>query len=329
MKKRKLGFTDEYVSAIGFGCMGLSGIYGKADDAESVRLLHHALDLGCNFWDTADVYGFGHNEKLVGEALKSRRNEVFLATKFALNGLSNTPGGIRIDGSPAYIRSAVEASLQRLGIDHIDLYYQHRVDRSVPIEDTIGALADLVAAGKIRYIGMSEASPATLRRAAAVHPIAALESEYSLWSLDVENEILPTVRELNISLVAYSPIGRGFLSGDIKSPDDFEEKDWRRISPRFQGDNFYKNLDLVEKIKEFAQQKGVTASQIALAWLLHQGDDIIPIPGTRRVKYLEENLAAADISLTVNELQTLRDLMPSGEVAGDRYPASSMGSLNG
>jgi aryl-alcohol dehydrogenase-like predicted oxidoreductase len=328
MKKRKLGYTDEYVSPVGLGCMGMSGIYGPADDESGLKTLHRALELGCNFWDTADVYGLGHNEELVGKALKGKRDEVFLCTKFALTALSNQPG-LSINGRPEYVRTAIDKSLQRLGVDHVDLYYQHRVDKTVPIEETVGAMAELVQAGKVRYLGLSEASSETLRRAVKVHPIAALQSEYSLWSLDVEDEILATIRELGIGLVAYSPVGRGFLTGAIKSPEDLPENDWRRSSPRFQGENFYKNLALVDKVKEIADAKGCTASQLALAWLLHQGDDIIPIPGTKRIGFLEENVKAADVQLSAAELQQLRDLMPRDEVAGARYPERGMATVNG
>ncbi len=329
MQKRKLGYTDEYVAAIGLGCMGMSNVYGPADDTESIKTIHRALDLGCTFLDTADVYGLGHNEELVGQAIKGRRNEVFLATKFALSGLSNTPGAIGINGRPEYVHAAVDKSLQRLGVDHIDLYYQHRVDKTVPIEETIGAMAELVQAGKVRYLGMSEASADTIRRAVKVHPIAALQSEYSLWQLELEAEILPACRELGISLVAYSPLGRGFLSGEIKSPDDIPENDWRRISPRFQGENFYKNLALVEKVQEMAKAKNCTASQLALAWLLHQGDDVFVIPGTKRIKYLEENIEAGSVKLDAAELETLRQMMPAAEVAGQRYPERAMNTVNG
>lgn len=327
MKQRLLGKTGEKISAIGLGCMGMSGIYGKSDDETSLKTLHRALELGCNFWDTADVYGLGHNETLVGEALKGKREKVFLCTKFALLGLSNSPT-IGVNGRPEYVREAIDKSLKRLGTDYIDLYYQHRVDKTVPIEETVGAMSELVKAGKVRYLGLSEASATTIRRAHAVHPITALQSEYSLWSLDIEDEILPACRELGMSLVAYSPVGRGFMSGDFKSPDDFPADDWRRISPRMQGENFYKNLGLVQKVKDLAVQKGCTATQLALAWLLCQGDDIIPIPGTKRIAYLEENIKAEDIILSNDELKLLRDMMPASEIAGSRYPERAMGTLD-
>lgn len=329
MQKRKLGYTDEYIAAIGLGCMGMSNVYGTSDDAEAVRTIHRALDLGCTFLDTADVYGLGHNEELVGRAIKDRRNEVFLATKFALSGLSNTPGAISVNGRPEYVHAAVDKSLRRLGVDHIDLYYQHRVDKTVPIEETVGAMAELVQAGKVRYLGLSEASADTIRRAVKVYPIAALQSEYSLWQLELEAEVLPACRELGLALIAYSPLGRGFLSGEIKSPDDFPENDWRRIAPRFQGENFYKNLALVAQVQKMAKAKNCSTSQLALAWLLHQGNDVFVIPGTKRVKYLEENVDAQTVQLDAAELDALRHMMPADAVAGQRYPERAMGTVNG
>ena len=328
MNTRELGKTGVQVSAIGLGCMGFSSVYGKSDDTESIQTIHRASDLGCTFLDTADVYGLGHNEELVGKAIKHKREQVFLATKFAMGGLSNVPGPITVNGSPEYVKSAIDKSLKRLGIDHVDLYYQHRVDPNVPIEETVGAMAELVKAGKVRFLGLSEASAETIRRAVKVHPIAALESEYSLWSLDIEEEIMPTCRELGVGIVPYSPLGRGFLSGEITSPEDFEANDWRRVAPRFQGENFYKNLELVKKIQAIAQEKGCTAGQLALAWLLHQGNDMIPIPGTRRVKYLEENCKSIDVKLSESELNSIREIMPVSEIAGNRYPERAMSMLN-
>ena len=325
--RRGLGRNDLKVSAIGLGCMGMSDFYGPADEAASLAVLDHALDIGVNFLDTADMYGVGRNEELLGKVLRTRRNDVVLATKFGnVRSADGTPLGI--NGHPDYVKSACDASLQRLGVDHIDLYYQHRVDRNVPIEDTVGAMADLVRAGKVRHLGLSEASPDTLRRACKVHPIAALQTEYSLWTRDPEDGVLAACRELGVAFVAYSPLGRGFLTGQIKKFDDLAADDFRRYSPRFQGENFAKNLALVEHLTAVARQKGVTAGQLALAWVLSRGDDIIPIPGTKRRSYLEENVAAADISFTADELARIDAIAPSGAAAGERYPAAAMASVN-
>jgi aryl-alcohol dehydrogenase-like predicted oxidoreductase len=329
MNKRKLGFTDEYISSIGLGCMGMSGIYGASNDDDAIKTLHKAIELGCNFWDTADAYGAdGHNEKLIGKSLKGKREKVFLSTKFGLKRLPNMPSPT-IDGSPEYIRTAVEKSLQNLGTDYIDLYFQHRVDKTIPIEETIGAMAELVKEGKIKYIGICEASAQTLQKAVKVHQIAALQTEYSVWTLDIEKEILPVCRELQIGIVAYSPIGRGFLSGNINKIGDLEDTDWRKITPRMQVENFETNLQLVKKIQELANEKKCTASQLALAWLLHQGEDIIPIPGTKRIKYLEENCNATLISLSKNDLEQLGVIISSNRILGSRYPEQLMGALNG
>jgi aryl-alcohol dehydrogenase-like predicted oxidoreductase len=306
--------------------MGMSEFYGSHDDGQSIATIHRSLDLGCNFLDTADMYGPFTNEQLVGRAIRDRRDEVVLATKFG-NMRGDDGAFLGISGKADYVRKACDASLQRLGVDHIDLYYQHRVDRTTPIEETIGAMADLVRAGKVLHLGMSEAAPQTIRRAHAVHPITALQTEYSLWSRDPEDEILPTVRELGIGFVAYSPIGRGFLSGRFKTIDDLEPADYRRQSPRFQGENFDRNLDVVRRIDEIARSKGVTPAQLAVAWVMSQGDDIVPIPGSRSIGHLEENIAAVDIELTPDELARIDEVAPKGVAAGDRYP--SMAAVNG
>jgi aryl-alcohol dehydrogenase-like predicted oxidoreductase len=328
MEKRALGKQGLVVSAQGLGCMGMSDFYGTTDEQQSITVIHRALELGLNFLDTADMYGPHKNELLVGRAVAGRRDQVVIATKF---GIQRGEDGsfLGISGKPEYVRKACEGSLQRLGVEYIDLYYQHRVDPSVPIEETVGAMAELVREGKVRYLGLSEASPATLRRAHAVHPISALQSEYSLWSRDPEEEILPTVRELGIGFVAYSPLGRGFLTGRYRSFEDLEPNDWRRNNPRFQGENFQKNLQLVDKVQELAARRGVKASQLALAWVLAQGHDIVPIPGTKQVKYLEENAAASNLQLTPEELSALEGIAPKGVAAGTRYPESSMQLLNG
>jgi aryl-alcohol dehydrogenase-like predicted oxidoreductase len=318
MKTKKLGRQGLEVSAMGLGCMGMSEFYGQADEGEAVRTIHRALELGVNFLDTADMYGPFTNEKLVGRAIADRRDQFVVATKFGnVRGEHGERLGIR--GDAEYVRSACDGSLKRLGVDHIDLYYQHRVDKSVEIEETVGAMKELVEAGKVRYLGLSEAGPQTIERAHAVHPISALQTEYSLWTRDPEEVVLPAIRELGIGFVAYSPLGRGFLSGRFNSPDEFEEGDFRAHIPRFQGENFEKNLELVEKVKEIAHEKGVTASQLALAWVMAQGDDVVPIPGTTKVTNLEQNVAAADIELTDDDLARLDEVAPKGAAAGDRY----------
>jgi aryl-alcohol dehydrogenase-like predicted oxidoreductase len=322
METRKLGSQGLEVSALGLGCMGMSEFYSGRDESEAIATIHRAIDLDVTLLDTADMYGRGENEKLIGKAIADRRNSVILATKFGI--LRGDDASFRgVNGKPEYVHQACDASLQRLGIDTIDLYYQHRVDPQVPIEDTVGAMAELVQQGKVRYLGLSEAAPATIRRAQTIHPISALQTEYSLWSRDPEDEILPTVRELGIGFVPYSPLGRGFLSGQFQSPDDFPEGDYRLYSPRFQGENFYKNLEVVEQVKEIAQAKGVKASQLAIAWLLAQGNDIVPIPGTKRRNYLEENIGATEINLTPEELKQIEAVAPQGIATGDRYPDMS------
>ena len=319
LPRRRLGALP--VSALGLGCMGMSEFYGPTDEAESLATIAAALDAGCTFLDTADMYGPYLNEQLVGRAIAGRRDEVVLATKF---GIERGPDGMRgINGRPDYVRSSCDASLQRLGVDVIDLYYQHRVDRATPVEETWGALSELVEAGKVRYLGISEAAPDTLRRAHAVHPVTALQTEYSLWSRDPEDELLGTVRELGIGFVAYSPLGRGFLTGQIASPEDLPEGDFRRNNPRFQGENFERNLQLVERVREMAVDKGCTPAQLALAWLLAQGDDVVPIPGTKRVARLEENLGALEVAMTAEDLARLDELAPVGVAAGNRYPDMS------
>jgi aryl-alcohol dehydrogenase-like predicted oxidoreductase len=327
MQTRTLG-GELVVSALGLGCMGMSGMYGAADETEAISTIHQAIDLGVTFLDTADAYGSGHNETLIGKAIKDRRDKVIIATKFGLSDISKGGYAIPVNGRPEYVRSACEASLKRLGIDTIDLYYQHRVDPNTPIEDTIGTMAELVQAGKVRFLGLSEASGATIRRAHAVHPISALQSEYSLWSRDVEDGILATCRELNIGFVPWSPLGRGFLTGEIKTFEDLEPNDWRRMSPRFEGENFQRNLDLVDRVRELAHTKNCTPAQLAIAWLLHQGKDIVPIPGTKRVSYLLENLGALEIELTVEELDLIDTIVPKGAAAGDRYPTALMQMVN-
>jgi aryl-alcohol dehydrogenase-like predicted oxidoreductase len=327
MQTRKLGRNGPTVGAIGLGCMGMSAFYGERDDAESLATIDRALELGVTLLDTSDMYGPHTNEQLVGKAIRGKRDKVVLATKFGIVG-DVDPAKRRVDGSPAYVKRACDASLQRLGVDHIDLYYQHRVDPSTPIEDTIGAMAELVRAGKIRYIGMSEAGPETLRRASKVHPIAALQTEYSLWSRDPEDGLLALCRELGIGFVAYSPLGRGFLTGQIKKLDDLAPDDWRRFMPRFQGDNFGKNLDLVDHVTRVAKDKGVTPGQLALAWVLSRGEDIVPIPGTKRRKYLEENVAAASITFTAEELAEIDRIAPKDVASGMRYPEGAMRSVN-
>jgi aryl-alcohol dehydrogenase-like predicted oxidoreductase len=325
MQYRTLGTLR--VSALGLGCMGMSDFYAGGTEAQSIETIHHALELGVNFLDTADMYGRGANEELVGRAIAGKRDSVILATKFGI--LRGSDGAtIGIDGSPAYVRQACEASLKRLGVDTIDLYYQHRVDLKTPIEETVAAMAELVREGKVRHIGLSEAAPETIRRAHKVHPIAALQTELSLWSREPEAAILPTVRELGIGFVAYSPLSRGFLTGQIKSPDDLDPTDYRRNAPRFQGENFQKNLDLVVAVSEIAEQKRCTPAQLALAWVLAQGNDVVPIPGTKRPQYISENIGALAVTLTPNDLARLDSVCPHGVAAGERYAPAALQALN-
>jgi aryl-alcohol dehydrogenase-like predicted oxidoreductase len=326
MQQRQLG-AELRVSELGLGCMGMSEFYGQGDEQESIATIHRAIELGVTLLDTADAYGPFANERLVGRAIKDRRDKVVLATKFG-NQRAEDGRFLDVNGRPEYVRQACDASLQRLGIAHIDLYYQHRVDPNVPIEDTVGAMAELVREGKVRYLGLSEAAPATIRRAHRVHPIAALQTEYSLWSRDPEDVILGTVRELGIGFVAYSPLGRGFLTGRFRSPADLPEGDWRRQNPRFQGENFGRNLALAGRIKEMAREKGITASQLALAWVLAQGKDIVPIPGTKHRKYLEENVQATGLSLTRDDLRRIEEVFPKGAAAGTRYAEGGMKTVN-
>ena len=325
--KRKLGASGPEVSAIGLGCMGMSEFYGAGNEQESIATIHHAIDRGVTFLDTADMYGVGRNEELVGKAIRDRRDRVFLATKF---GNVRGPAGefLGVKGDPDYVRSACEASLKRLWVEVIDLYYQHRVDPNVPIEDTVGAMLRLREEGKVRYLGLSEAAPRTIRRAAAIATITAIQTELSLWSRDAEAEVLPTVRELGIGYVAYSPLGRGFLTGQFKSPDDFADDDFRKFHPRFQGENFKKNIELVGEVEAMAREKGCTAAQLALAWVLAQGEDIVPIPGTKHVRYLDENIAALDVRLSDDDLKRLDDILPPGAAAGTRYHERGMETVN-
>jgi aryl-alcohol dehydrogenase-like predicted oxidoreductase len=326
MQRRTLGVDGPEVSAIGLGCMGMSAFYGSTDDEQSIATIERALDLGCNFLDTSDMYGPHTNERLVGRAIAGRRDEVFLATKFGIKLEPGDPPKRSIDGRPEYVHSACEASLKRLGVDHIDLYYQHRVDPNVPIEETVGAMGELVSAGKVRYLGLSEAAPETIRRAAAVHEITALQTEYSLWTRDVESEILPLLGELGIGLVAYSPLGRGFLAGRFSSAEELDEGDFRRSGPRFTGENVDRNRRLAEVVKQIASEKGVTPGQLALAWVLSRGEQIVPIPGTKRVSYLQENVAAAEVQLTEQDANEIASALPSA--SGDRYDEQGMKGVN-
>ena len=327
MDKKKLGSQGLEVSSIGLGCMGMSEFYGNQNDEESIKTIHRAVDLGITFFDTSDMYGPYKNEELLNKAFKGSRDKVVIATKFGIV-RTGDPNVRAINGKPEYVKSACDGSLKRLGVNYIDLYYQHRIDTSIPIEDTIGAMSDLVKEGKVRYIGLSEAGPNTIKRGHKVHPLSALQTEYSLWSRDPEDEIFPVVKELGIGFVAYSPLGRGFLTGRFKSADDFEENDYRKYSPRFQGDNFKKNLKLVDTINEIAKAKGVTPGQLALAWVLAQNKFIVPIPGTTKGKHLDENVAALEIKITEEELSSINKLLPKGIAAGARYPETMMSLLN-
>jgi aryl-alcohol dehydrogenase-like predicted oxidoreductase len=328
MEKKKLGSQGLEVSVLGLGCMGMSEFYGIRNDEESIKTIHHAVDLGITFFDTSDMYGPYKNEELLNKAFKGIRNKVVIATKFGIV-RSNDPNVRAINGRPEYVKSSCDASLKRLGVDYIDLYYQHRIDTNTPIEDTVGAMSDLVKEGKVKYIGLSEAGPNTIKRAHKIHPLTALQTEYSLWSRDPEDEIFPVVKELGIGFVAYSPLGRGFLTGRFKTEDDFEENDYRKYSPRFQGENFKKNLNLVDTINEIAKTKGVTSGQLALAWVITQNNFIVPIPGTTKAKHLDENISALGIKISEEELSNINKLLPKGIASGSRYPETMMALLNG